>query len=231
MKDIEVLEQELLSIIEKQINPLSYNAWFKNMKIHKLNNELAIIKVHMEICKKILKEHYYSLILDTLKSITKLPIQSIDFITFDAENEMGLERFIEAHEEDYTRALKEIQNGRKLTHWMWYIFPQITGLGMSETAQYYEIKSLEEARAYMDNEILGTHLIEITNSLLELNTNNPIEIFGDIDSLKLKSSMTLFDYVSNNEVFSKVIDKYFSGLKDQATIKICKEMEELCWNH
>lgn len=228
MKDIEVLEQELLSIIEKQINPLSYNAWFKNMKIHKLNNELAIIKVHMEICKKILKEHYYSLILDTLKSITKLPIQSIDFITFDAENEMGLERFIEAHEEDYTRALKEIQNGRKLTHWMWYIFPQITGLGMSETAQYYEIKSLEEARAYMDNEILGTHLIEITNSLLELNTNNPIEIFGDIDSLKLKSSMTLFDYVSNNEVFSKVIDKYFSGLKDQATIKICKEMEELC---
>ena len=96
---------------------------------------------------------------------------------------------------------------------------------MSETAQYYEIKSLEEARAYMDNEILGTHLIEITNALLELNTNNPIEIFGDIDSLKLKSSMTLFYYVSNNEIFSKVIDKYFSGLKDQTTIKICKEMK------
>ena len=136
-----------------------------------------------------------------------------------------LERFIDAHNDDYARALKEIQNGRKLTHWMWYIFPQITGLGMSETAQYYEIKSLEEARAYMDNEILGTHLIEITNALLELNTNNPIEVFGDIDSLKLKSSMTLFDYVSNNEIFSKVIDKYFSGLKDQTTIKICKEMK------
>lgn len=139
-----------------------------------------------------------------------------------------LERFIDAHNVDYTRALEEVKNGRKLNHWMWYIFPQITGLGMSETAQYYEIKSLEEARTYMDDDILGTHLIEITNVLLELNTNNPIEIFGDIDSLKLKSSMTLFDYVSNNEIFNKVIDKYFSELKDQTTIKICKEMEELC---
>lgn len=66
---------------------------------------------------------------------------------------MNLDRFIEAHEEDYERALKEIKNGRKLTHWMWYIFPQIKGLGMSETAQYYEIKSLEEAHAYLDNEL------------------------------------------------------------------------------
>lgn len=137
---------------------------------------------------------------------------------------MNLDRFIEAHEEDYERALKEIKNGRKLTHWMWYIFPQIKGLGMSETAQYYEIKSLEEAHAYLDNELLKSHLIEISNELLKLNTNNPEEVFGDIDSLKLKSSITLFSYISDNEIFNKVIDKYFNGNKDLTTIRICEDM-------
>ncbi len=137
---------------------------------------------------------------------------------------MNLDRFIEAHEEDYERALKEIKNGRKLTHWMWYIFPQIKGLGMSETAQYYEIKSLEEAHAYLDNELLKSHLIEISNELLKLNTNDPEEVFGDIDSLKLKSSMTLFSYISDNEIFNKVIDKYFNGDKDLNTIRICEDM-------
>lgn len=137
---------------------------------------------------------------------------------------MNLDRFIEAHEEDYERALKEIKNGRKLTHWMWYIFPQIKGLGMSETAQYYEIKSLEEARAYLDNELLKSHLIEISNELLNLNTNDPEKVFGDIDSLKLRSSMTLFSYISDNEIFNKVIDKYFNGSKDLTTIRICEDM-------
>ena len=137
---------------------------------------------------------------------------------------MNLDRFIEAHEEDYERALKEIKNGRKLTHWMWYIFPQIKGLGMSETAKYYEIKNLEEAHAYLDNELLKSHLIEISNELLKLNTNDPEEVFGDIDSLKLKSSMTLFSYISDNEIFNKVIDKYFNGSKDLTTIRICEDM-------
>ena len=121
---------------------------------------------------------------------------------------MNLDRFIKAHEEDYELALKEIKNGRKLTHWMWYIFPQIKSLGMSETAQYYEIKSLEEAHAYLGNELLKSHLIEISNELLNLNTNDPVEVFGDVDSLKLKSSMTLFAYISDKEIFNKVIDKY-----------------------
>lgn len=138
---------------------------------------------------------------------------------------MNLDRFIEAHEEDYERALKEIKNGRKITHWMWYIFPQIKGLGMSETAQYYEIKNLEEAHAYLDNELLKSHLIEISNELLNLTTNDPEEVFGDIDSLKLKSSMTLFFYISDNEIFNKVIDKYFNGNKDFNTIRICEDIE------
>lgn len=139
---------------------------------------------------------------------------------------MNLNRFIEAHEEDYERALREIKNGRKLTHWMWYIFPQIKGLGMSETAKYYEIKSLEEAYAYLKNELLKSHLIEISNALLELHTNDPIEVFGNIDSLKLKSSMTLFAYISDDEIFNKVIDKFFNGNKDLNTIKICENKRD-----
>ena len=141
------------------------------------------------------------------------------------EKDYDLERFIDAHNDDYTRALNEVKSGRKLTHWMWYIFPQIAGLGMSETAQYYEIKSLDEARAYLNNELLKSHLIEISNALLELYTNDPVEVFGDVDALKLKSSMTLFSYVSDDEIFNKVIDKYFNGSKDLTTVRICEEMK------
>lgn len=141
------------------------------------------------------------------------------------EKDFNLDRFIDAHNDDYTRALNEVKRGRKLTHWMWYIFPQIAGLGMSETAQYYEIKSLDEARAYLNNELLRSHLIEISNALLELYTNDPVEVFGDVDSLKLKSSMTLFSYISDNEIFNKVIDKYFNGNKDLTTVSICEEMK------
>lgn len=137
---------------------------------------------------------------------------------------MPLERFIIAQERAYATALNEIRNGRKLTHWMWYIFPQIAGLGTSTTSRYYGIKSLEEAKEYLNNELLKAHLTEISNALLELNTNNPIEVFGGIDSLKLKSSMTLFAYVSDNEIFNKVLDKFFSGEKDQLTIQICDNM-------
>ena len=141
------------------------------------------------------------------------------------EKDYNLARFIEAHNDDYTRALNEVKSGRKLTHWMWYIFPQIAGLGMSETAQYYEIKSLDEARAYLNNELLKSHLIETSNALLELYTNDPVEVFGDVDALKLKSSMTLFSYVSDDEIFNKVIDKYFNGSKDLTTVRICEEMK------
>ena len=141
------------------------------------------------------------------------------------EKDYNLDRFIEAHNADYTRALNEVKSGIKLTHWMWYIFPQITGLGMSETARYYEIKSLDEARAYLNNELLKSHLIEISNALLELYTNDPVEVFGDVDALKLKSSMTLFSYVSDDEIFNKVIDKYFNGSKDLTTVRICEEMK------
>lgn len=136
----------------------------------------------------------------------------------------NLDRFILAQEESYPRALEEIKNGMKETHWMWYIFPQIVGLGRSSTAEYYAIKDLDEAREYLEDEVLGARLKEITNELLKLETNTPTLVFGAVDALKLNSSMTLFDYVSDSSIFSEVIDKYYDGHKDELTIAICDKM-------
>lgn len=138
-----------------------------------------------------------------------------------------LDRFIKAQENTYLVALKEIKNGRKQSHWMWYIFPQIKGLGMSETSRYYGIDGEEEAKAYLDNEILGSRLREITSELLKLNIDNPVNIFGTIDTMKLKSSMTLFDYVSEDKIFSQVLNKYYNGEIDEKTILLCKKRKKL----
>src|SRR5690606_37472096 len=123
--------------------------------------------------------------------------------------------------ESYLLALNEIKNGKKTTHWMWYIFPQIAGLGFSETARFYAIKNRNEATAYLNHEILEARLIEISAELLKLPTNDPIEVFGNIDSKKLKSSMTLFSLLEHtNPVFQQVLDKFFGGVKDEKTIKL-----------
>lgn len=140
-----------------------------------------------------------------------------------------LDRFIKAQENNYLVALKEIKNGRKQSHWMWYIFPQIKGLGMSETSRYYGIDGEEEAKAYLDNEILGSRLREITSELLKLNIDNPVDIFGTIDTMKLKSSMTLFDYVSDDKIFSQVLNKYYNGEIDEKTILLCKKRKKLVY--
>ena len=140
-----------------------------------------------------------------------------------------LDRFIKAQENTYLVALKEIKNGRKQSHWMWYIFPQIKGLGMSETSRYYGIDGEEEAKAYLDNEILGSRLREITSELLKLNIDNLVDIFGTIDTMKLKSSMTLFDYVSEDKIFSQVLNKYYNGEIDEKTILLCKKRKKLVY--
>lgn len=140
-----------------------------------------------------------------------------------------LDRFIKAQENNYLVALKEIKNGRKQSHWMWYIFPQIKGLGMSETSRYYGIDDEEEAKAYLDNEILGFRLREITSELLKLNIDNPVDIFGTIDAIKLKSSMTLFDYVSDDKIFSQVLNKYYNGEIDEKTILLCEKRKKLVY--
>lgn len=124
----------------------------------------------------------------------------------------NLTKFIEAQKNQYSNALNEIKNGKKSTHWMWYIFPQIAGLGFSSTAIMYEIKDKDEACQYLNDETLANRLIEITEVLNNLKVKDANKIFGFPDELKLKSSMTLF-YVASNKssVFKTCIDNYFDG--------------------
>lgn len=135
-------------------------------------------------------------------------------------NNFNLERFIDAQERDFQIALLEIKNGYKRSHWMWYIFPQLADLGYSATAKFYGIKNKNEAIAYLQNEYLKKNLIEISKVLYELD-DNISNILGYPDDLKLKSCMTLFNYVDPTiEIFSKIIDKFYNGEKDLNTIKI-----------
>ena len=136
--------------------------------------------------------------------------------------ENSLERFVDAQAGTYQDALTEIKNGRKQSHWMWYIFPQVQGLGFSSTSKYYAIKDMDEAREFLKHPVLGSRLIEISNVLLQLPTNNPNKVFGSPDDLKLKSSMTLFAALNENPVFEAVLQKYFNGVKDDKTLQIIK---------
>lgn len=128
-----------------------------------------------------------------------------------------LERFVEAQKDDYAIALKEIKNGRKSTHWMWYVFPQMKGLGHSCAADFYGIQSAIEAKEYLAHPILGQRLLEISGALLKLEGKSAREIFGYTDATKLRSSMTLFYLVSENDIFLEVLMKYFDGSIDQKT--------------
>lgn len=132
-----------------------------------------------------------------------------------------LERFLIAQQHHYQTALREIKSGQKRSHWMWFIFPQVTGLGYSQTAQYYAIKDIDEAKEFIEDTILGSNLIEISQALLNVSSNDATAVMGWPDNLKLKSSMTLFALAKPEcNVFQKVLDKFFKGERDQRTIEI-----------
>ena len=135
----------------------------------------------------------------------------------------NLERFIKAQEFNYENALAEIKKGRKTSHWIWFIFPQLKNLGSSRNAKYYGIENLDEAKEYLENEILRKHLLEISQELLELKNNDIEYIMGsEIDKAKLISSMTLFHLAEPDcEIFTKVIEKYFGGQLDTRTVDLC----------
>jgi uncharacterized protein (DUF1810 family) len=136
-------------------------------------------------------------------------------------NEPNLKRFLDAQATDYTQALAEVKAGHKRSHWMWYIFPQVQGLGFSETSRYYGIKDLAEATAYLQHPVLGSRLVSICEELLKLPGSNATSIMGSPDDMKLKSSMTLFAAVSNtNAVFQQVLAKFFGGVQDNKTLKV-----------
>lgn len=135
--------------------------------------------------------------------------------------ENNLKRFIDAQQADYQTALSEVKHGRKQSHWMWYIFPQIQGLGFSETSKFYAIKDIIEAEEFLKHPVLGSRLINICNELLALKSNDANKIFGSPDDVKLKSSMTLFSSLPDtNPVFQMVLDKFFNGTKDNKTLQI-----------
>ena len=136
-----------------------------------------------------------------------------------------LNRFIEAQMTTYEGAMLELARGRKESHWVWYIFPQIEGLGRSDTAKLYSIKSLEEGRAYLGHPVLGPRLIESCELLLVLKDASMDEVMGFPDDLKLLSSMTLFEAVSNsNIIFTKMIETYYDNDRDKGSLKIIKSM-------
>ena len=133
----------------------------------------------------------------------------------------NLERFKRAQCDSYEQALREIRSGRKRSHWMWYIFPQLRGLGFSSTAEYYGISTLDEAEAYLEDPVLGPRLAEISQVLLELDDKNADRIFGYPDNLKLRSCMTLFAAAAGRaSVFQKVLDAYFNGVGDPRTTEM-----------
>lgn len=141
-------------------------------------------------------------------------------------NKENVLRFVEAQQVNFDTALSELKAGKKASHWMWYIFPQIKGLGKSEISKYYAIQNIEEARAYLNNEYLSHNMNELLDVLLKQNTSNPTDIFGKPDDMKLKSSMTLFALADkNNEKYKKVLEKYFSGNFDKRTINIINKRE------
>ena len=136
-----------------------------------------------------------------------------------------IERFISAQEYSYQTALSEIRNGKKVSHWIWYIFPQLKGLGRSYRSEYYGIENVDEAKSYLTHPILGARLLEITEALLNLNENDPLKVMGSPDDLKLKSCMTLFAYISEDgSIFHQVLDKYFGGRRDERTLSIIKNV-------
>jgi uncharacterized protein (DUF1810 family) len=139
----------------------------------------------------------------------------------NTDDSFDLDRFVRAQEDDYKQALVEIKSGRKRSHWMWYIFPQIDGLAFSSTSKRYSIKSIEEAKAYLAHPILGPRLLECTEAVLGVEGRSAAEIFGSPDDLKLRSCATLFACVSPpGSVFDRLLSKYFPGGRDDRTLRL-----------
>jgi uncharacterized protein (DUF1810 family) len=131
---------------------------------------------------------------------------------------VSLERFVEAQEPVYDTALAELRRGSKRSHWMWFVFPQLAGLGRSATAQHYALDGLEEAQDYLAHPVLGARLRECAQALLDLGGTDPVAVLGGVDALKLRSSMTLFAQL--DPFFARVLDAYYAGEPDPQTLAL-----------
>ena len=140
----------------------------------------------------------------------------------------SIERFLDAQNAvyaGYQQALEEVRNGRKVGHWIWYVFPQMKGLGHSERANYYGIADREESEYYLLNFTLNDRIHEISEALLQHKGKSVYRIFGEIDAMKVQSCMTLFDAISPNDVFGRVLDQFYGGVRDEGTLELLDENE------
>ena len=136
----------------------------------------------------------------------------------DTGDPFDLARFVQAQDGVYEQALRELRNGAKRGHWMWFVFPQVAGLGSSPTARRYAVSGLDEAHAYLAHPVLGPRLVECAQALLELGERDPVRVLGSVDALKLRSSMTLFEAAAPDErVFGEVLERFYDGERDAAT--------------
>ncbi len=148
--------------------------------------------------------------------------------TIGRNDPFDLNRFTSAQERVYDTVVAELRSGRKRSHWIWFIFPQIDGLGHSSTSIYYAIKSIEEARQYLNHPVLGARLVQCAETVLAVEGRSVSDIFGYPDDMKLKSSMTLFASVAENpeSVFVRVLDKYFRGEQDERTLQLLARLRD-----
>jgi uncharacterized protein (DUF1810 family) len=138
-----------------------------------------------------------------------------------SEDLFALSRFIQAQEDVFELALAELQSGKKRSHWMWFIFPQFDGLGFSQTSKYFAIKSIEEAKAYLEHPLLGPRLLECAEAVMKIEGSTANDILGSPDDSKLKSCATLFDHSAGpGLVFDRLLEKYFQGKRDGKTLKL-----------
>ncbi|BAK67597.1 hypothetical protein SLG_29220 [Sphingobium sp. SYK-6] len=132
----------------------------------------------------------------------------------------ALDRFLEAQASVYPHALAEIRSGAKRSHWMWFVFPQIAGLGHSPAARHFAIRSRDEARAFLNHPVLGPRYHECVRALEDLRTGDPVAVFGEIDAMKLRSSLTLFEAVRPDPSIAAVLDRWFGGVRDPLTLRL-----------
>jgi uncharacterized protein (DUF1810 family) len=185
-----------------------------------IENRMVFEKTHQSTADMFEKERYSRKNYNKPSMSQERKMMHVSPSNFFAESE-SLYRFVEPQAKEYQVALAEIKSGKKRSRWMWYIFPQIAGLGQNIMAKFFAIKDMEEASDYLNDDKLGSRLIEISTELLNLPENNAEQIFGYEDSLKLRSSMTLFSQVKDaNPVFQAVLDKYYQGKPDELTLEI-----------
>jgi uncharacterized protein (DUF1810 family) len=151
-----------------------------------------------------------------------------------AEDPFDLERFVRAQDAGgtYADALAELRAGSKRSHWMWFVFPQMAGLGRTPTAQRYAVTGVEEARAYLAHPVLGPRLLECSEALLALSTSDPDRVLGSVDAMKLRSSMTLFEQASEDTtggVFGRVLDRFYDGVRDGLTLELLRTSQNPLW--